>query len=178
DPQRTETSVDAVAKLRLIRSDGYGEFAVEVPASLWNGVDGVFVALLYDLDLGNGTFSWLLELLLHARPPQAFERLDLQSAFGTSFVSSALTEAQGAPPDDALKGMYLALEELLERTEPELRKGVVRLRFADPAPGAVSFVSSTERGVRPAQTVDRGFAFAVASCQYPAGMLDEIVADA
>lgn len=134
-----EPSTIEVARLYEVQVDGSMAFQLEAEASWWTGVEGVLMALLYDLDMGQGTFGML------------------------EWSAPVLKEARAK------------LLELLAEDREALDRGVVRIRLAD-APQASS---QAARSAFPANAPPvEETVFAVASCQYPAGMIDRDVAHA
>lgn len=129
-----------VARLYDVQVDGSMAFRIEAEASWWTGVEGVLMALLYDMDMGQGTFG-MLEW-----------------------------------PGPVLKEMQARLLELLAEDREALERGIVRIRLADaPQASSPAARSAFPEGTAPPaeETI-----FAVASCLYPAGMLDREVAHA
>lgn len=141
-------------------NDRNGRFRIEAPPVLWaGGVDGVLMVLLYDR---SGIFPE------KEGDPSGDRRFpgDWAEQLEVLHVKSASAEARREGPiHDLPEPMQIEIErrvhELLGRSLEKLEPGLIEfdLRLAN--------VESDAQGVT----------FAVASCQYPAGLLDRDVAE-
>ena len=97
-----------------VSPDSRKRFTVQVPRSLWIGVEGVLMVLLFDADLGFGNFSQRFQVLR-----QSYSNLPL-----AAFVS--LETLVELPEDDAQK-IEEALNRLLQGRSVDLRPGLATI---------------------------------------------------
>jgi len=154
DKAGKKVDLKAVARLLDVPSDGDGWFTLEAEAEWWDGVYGVLVVLMYYVDLGSGPFFGRLASLT-ATPRRQGPR-----GAALSPAPSKVTDTLPAWSPDAREAMYRALSELLEKPLQRVveKTDIDRIRSSN-------------------RTAD-GLTFVLASCQYPAGMLDQKVAEA
>ncbi len=159
-------SVKDVAWVQPAERDPHGWFRISAPVERWRGrIDGVLVVLLYNesRDLGAGTFAkafpGAFEVVLAEQAGEIEEELiHAQMKAAKAAGARSLGPIPFPPVDRVVTGIARALARLLKtKSAAKLRRGLSEVH----SPAAKDEVT-----------------FALASCQYPSGLLEEECASA
>ena len=160
-----------VAQSTEIKSDQYGWFHVDARASLWDGVEGVLVILLYNQ-------SSKLEYYTYEdyKPEPADKARSAAIALSRAHSFAQILKPMPDELKSQIEGAIAeAVKELLKRSAEDLRDGLVKL----PPPERAKFECGTDAGTMVATPPKESeLVIAVASCQYPTAMLEGVIGGA